>query len=126
MANKKKVFVSFDFDNDKFLKEAIIGQAKNEDSPFEASDHSLKEAAPEKEWLERAKAAITRSDVVIVMLGPNTKNAPGVLKEVKIAKDLKKERFQLIGHKEGTEQWAVPDGGRTYKWTWENLKNLLA
>jgi hypothetical protein len=126
MANKKKVFVSFDFDNDKFLKEAIIGQAKNEDSPFEASDHSLKEAAPEKEWLERAKAAITRSDVVIVMLGPKTKNAPGVLKEVKIAKDLKKERFQLIGYREGAEQWAVPDGGRTYKWTWENLKNLLA
>ena len=126
MANKKKVFVSFDFDNDKFLKEAIIGQAKNEDSPFEASDHSLKEAAPEKEWLERAGAAITRSDVVIVMLGPNTKNAPGVLKEVKIANDLKKERFQLIGYREGAEQWAVPDGGRTYKWTWENLKNLLA
>ena len=126
MANKKKVFVSFDFDNDKFLKEAIIGQAKNEDSPFEASDHSLKEAAPEKEWLERAKAAITRSDVVIVMLGPKTKNALGVLKEVKIAKDLKKERFQLIGYREGAEQWAVPDGGRTYKWTWENLKNLLA
>jgi Thoeris protein ThsB, TIR-like domain len=126
MANKKKVFVSFDFDNDKFLKEAIIGQAKNEDSPFEASDHSLKEAAPEKEWLERARAAITRSDVVIVMLGPKTKNAPGVLLEVKIAKDLKKERFQLIGYREGAEQWAVPDGGRTYKWTWENLKNLLA
>ena len=126
MANKKKVFVSFDFDNDKFLKEAIIGQAKNEDSPFEASDHSLKEAAPEKQWLERAKAAITRSDVVIVMLGPKTKNAPGVLKEVKIAKDLKKERFQLIGYREGAEQWAVPDGGRTYKWTWKNLRNLLA
>jgi hypothetical protein len=126
MANKKKVFVIFDFENDKFLKEAIIGQAKNEDSPFEASDYSLKEAAPEKEWLERAKAAITRSDVVIVMLGPKTKIAPGVLKEVKIAKDLKKERFQLIGYREGAEQWAVPDGGRTYKWTWENLKNLLA
>ena len=126
MANKKKVFVIFDFDNDKFLKEAIIGQAKNEDSPFEASDHSLKEADPEKEWLERARAAITRSDVVIVMLGPKTKNAPGVLKEVKIAKDLKKERFQLIGYRDGAEQWAVPDGGRTYKWTWKNLKNLLA
>jgi len=126
MANKKKVFVIFDFDNDKFLKEAIIGQAKNEDSPFEASDHSLKEADPEKEWLERARAAITRSDVVIVMLGPKTKNSPGVLKEVKIAKDLKKERFQLIGYRDGAEQWAVPDGGRTYKWTWKNLKNLLA
>lgn len=35
---KKKVFVSFDFDNDKTLKDFIIGQAKLEDSPFEVSD----------------------------------------------------------------------------------------
>lgn len=28
---KKKVFVSFDFDNDKTLKDFIIGQAKLED-----------------------------------------------------------------------------------------------
>jgi len=48
---KKRVFISFDFDNDKTLKDFIIGQAKNEDSPFEVSDYSLKEAAPEKDWL---------------------------------------------------------------------------
>jgi hypothetical protein len=44
---KKKVFVSFDFDNDKVLKDFIIGQAKLDDSPFEVIDFSLKEAAPE-------------------------------------------------------------------------------
>jgi len=48
---KKKVFVSFDFDNDKTLKDFIVGQAKNSDSPFEISDHSLKEAAPGQESL---------------------------------------------------------------------------
>ena len=31
---KTKVFVSFDFDNDKALKEFIVGQAKNSDSPI--------------------------------------------------------------------------------------------
>ena len=75
---KKKVFVSFDFDNDKILKDFIIGQAKLEDSPFEVSDHSLKEAAPEKDWLIKATAGITRADVFIVMLGPRTRKAPGV------------------------------------------------
>ena len=45
---KKKVFVSFDFDNDKVLKEFIIGQSKLSDSPFEVSDHSLKEEKPER------------------------------------------------------------------------------
>ncbi|MBI2193347.1 MAG: hypothetical protein HYU36_15340 [Planctomycetes bacterium] len=123
---KKKVFISFDFDNDKTLKEFIIGQAKLDDSPFEVVDHSLKEAAPEKSWLDKAKAAISRADVFIVMLGPKTKTAPGVLKEVKVANELWKEKFQVIGYKDGSEDWAVPDAGRVYKWSWDNLKKLLA
>ena len=89
---KKKVFISFDFDNDKTLKEFIVGQAKNSDSPFEMSDHSLKEAAPE--------------------LG--------------VAIEKGKTKFQIIGYKGGTSDWAVPNGGCTYSWSWKNLKKLLA
>lgn len=122
---KKKVFVSFDFDNDKALKDFIIGQAKLDDAPFEVTDMSLKEAAPEKDWLTKARAAIGRSEVFIVMLGPKTKSAPGVLKEVKIANELNKTKFQIIGYKDGKEEWAVPNGGRVYKWDWDNLKKLL-
>lgn len=122
---KKKVFVSFDFDNDKTLKEFIIGQARLADSPFEVIDFSLKEAAPEKTWLEKARAAISRAEVFIVMLGSKTRNAPGVLKEVRIANELKKTKFQIIGYKDGSETWAVPDAGRVYSWNWENLKKLL-
>jgi len=123
---KKKIFVSFDFDNDKALKDFIVGQAKLDDSPFEVADHSLKEAAPQKFWLDKARPAISRSDVFIVMLGPKTKTAPGVLKEVKIANELQKQKFQIIGYKNGSEDWAVPDAGRVYRWNWDNLKNLLA
>jgi len=122
---KKKVFISFDFDNDKVLKEFIVEQAKRKDSPFEISDLSLKEAAPEKDWLEKAHRAIARSEVFIVMLGPHTKNASGVLKEVKIANDLEKRRFQIIGYSKGGVEWRVPDAGRVYEWNWENLKKLL-
>jgi MTH538 TIR-like domain (DUF1863) len=123
---KTKVFVSYDFDNDKVLKDFIIGQAKLADSPFEVSDHSLKEAAPEKEWEKKARAAITRADKFIVMLGPKTRNAPGVKKEVAIAKELGKPRFQIIGYRHGSRDWAVADAGVTYNWNWENLKKLLA
>ena len=123
---KKKAFVSFDFDNDKTLKDFIIGQAKNSDSPFDASDFSLKEAKPDKEWLDRARTAIKRSDVFIVMLGSKTRFAPGVKKEVAIAKEIGKTRFQLIGYKDGSSDWGVPDGGRVYSWSWDNLKKLLA
>lgn len=122
---KRKVFVSFDFDNDKALKEFIIGQAKLADSPFDVVDFSLKEAAPEKDWLDKARTAIARAEVFIVMLGPKTKNAPGVLKEVRIANELEKPRFQIIGYKTGSKDWAVPNAGRIYEWNWENLKKLL-
>jgi hypothetical protein len=123
---KTKVFVSFDFDNDRVLKDFIIGQAKLSDSPFEVSDHSLKEAAPERGWERKARAAITRADKFIVMLGPKTRSAPGVKKEVAIAKALGKPRIQIIGYRDGSRDWAVPDAGITYSWNWGSLKNLFA
>ena len=125
MATKKKVFVSFDFDNDKILKEFLIGQSKLEDSPFEVTDGSLKEAAPEKDWEEKAKAKIKVSDIVIVMVGPKTHKASGVLKEVKMANNLGRKIIQIIGYKNG-KYTRVEDAGVLYKWNWENLKKLLA
>ena len=122
----KNVFVSFDFDNDKVLKDFIVGQAKNSDSPFSVADFSLKEAAPEKDWETKAESAISRSDVLIVMLGPKTATASGVKKEIAIAKRLGKTRFQIIGYQEGSCDLAATDGGRCYAWDWENLKKLLA
>lgn len=121
---KTPVFVSFDFDNDKGLKELLIGQTRNEDLPFEVIDHSLKEAAPEKDWLDKARKAIGRADVFVVLLGSMTRKAQGVLKEVKIANDLGKRKCQLFDSN-GSEDWSVPGGGRAYRWTRENLKNLL-
>ena len=41
---KKKVFISFDYDNDSDIKGSLVAQAKNDDSPFEISDMSIKEA----------------------------------------------------------------------------------
>ncbi|SRR6266496_1893199 len=121
---KKRVFVSFDFDNDKVLKDFIIGQARLVDSPFEVVDTSLKEAAPMKTWEDKAFAAIRRSDIVLVMVGPNTHRAPGVLKEVQMARDENIPIVQVIGYKDGSYT-AVPNAGRLYAWNWDNLKNLL-
>lgn len=119
------MFVSFDYDHDKTLRDFIIGQSKLPDSPFTVTDYSLKEAAPERDWEAKARAAISRADVFIVMLGPHTRSASGVLKEVAMANDLGKTKFQVIGYKDGKEEWAVPGAGRTYRWSWQNLKTLL-
>lgn len=121
----KRVFVSFDFDNDKALKDFIIGQSRLSDSPFSVVDTSLKEAAPMKTWEDKARAAIRRSDCVLVMVGPSTHRAPGVLKEVAMAREANIPIFQVIGYKDG-DYTAVPNGGRMYAWNWDNLKKLLS
>ena len=122
---KKRVFVSFDFDNDKVIKDFIIGQSKNPDSPFEIIDHSLKEAAPEANWETKADNAIGRCEIVLVMVGSSTYRAPGVLKEVAMARRRGVRIVQVIGYKNGNYT-PVPDAGRLYSWNWENLKKLLS
>lgn len=122
---KKRVFVSFDFENDRALKDFIIGQSKHADSPFEVIDHSLKEAAPEKDWEKKAAAAISRTEIVLVMVGSKTHKAQGVLKEVAMARKAGVKIVQIIGYKEGNYT-PVPDAGRLYAWNWDNLKNLLS
>jgi nucleoside 2-deoxyribosyltransferase len=122
---KKKVFVSFDFDHDRVLKDFIYGQAKLPDSPFEIVNTSLKEAAPETQWENKARLAIGRSDIVLVMVGKYTHNARGVLKEVGMARAVGKPIIQVIGYRDG-EYTAVPNAGRLYRWSWENMKKLLS
>ena len=122
---KKRVFVSFDYDHDKDTKELLVGQARNPFSPFGVIDFSLKEAQPEKDWKEKAETAIKRADVFIVILGSRTRFASGVLKEVKIAQKLEKEKFQIIGRPNGSASWAIPEAGCVYEWTWDNLEKLL-
>jgi hypothetical protein len=121
---QKKVFVSFDYDNDKFLKDSLIGQSKLDRSPFEVHDCSLKEVTKEIGWEEKARKKIEQADLVIVMLGAYTHKSPGVLKEIAIAKALKKKVIQLIGYKD-QKCPRIKGAGYLYQWKWENLKKIL-
>ena len=97
----KRVFISFDFDNDKVLKDFMVGQSRLKDSPFEIYDWSLKESAPEEDWEDEARKKIKRSDIVLVMVGEKTYKASGVLKEVKIARD---EEIKIIQKKKNNRE----------------------
>ena len=69
---KKRAFFSFDFDEDQNLKHHMVGQMKLPTSPFEGADWSMKEAAPQRNWEHEAEARISRSNVVVVLVGPKT------------------------------------------------------
>lgn len=125
MANKTRVFISFDYDHDEDLKILLVGQAKNPDSPFEIADWSMKEASPD--WREEARERIRRSDVVTVICGEYTDTATGVSAEIHIARDEEKDYFLLWGRadKACKKPKAALDSDKIYKWTWDNLKELI-
>ena len=75
-------------------------------------------------WEEKARSAIRRSEIVIVMVGPKTYKAPGVLKEVRMAREEGIRIVQIIGYREGDYE-PVPNAGKLYRCNWENLKELL-
>ena len=120
----KRAFISFDYDNDKALKDFMAGQAKLPDSPFTMADWSMKEAAPQRDWKAEAEGRIKRSDVVIVMVGNSTHRAPGVLAEVDMARRNNIKIVQVIGYRDSSPT-AVAGAGTLYRWNWDNLKRIL-
>ena len=102
-----------------------MGQAKLPNSPFEGADWSMKEAAPQRSWEEEAERRIKQCDIVIVMVGPKTYQARGVLKEVAIARQHNISIVQIIAYPKLVNPKAVPNAGKLYRWNWENLKKLI-
>lgn len=122
----KKVYVSFDFDNDSGIKNFLMGQAKLPTSPFWGADWSMKEAAPQSGWEEEAERRIKQCDIVMVMLGRQTYRASGVLKEVEFARKHNIPIVQIIAYSDLMNPTPVPDAGRVYRWDWDNLRKLLS
>ena len=125
---RKNVFVSFDYDNDARLKDALIGQSKYPNSPFEVRDYSMKEAAPQSQWRKEASRRIGLCSVVVVMCGQWTDRATGVSTEIEIARQLRKPYFLLSGYsdKRCVKPRAAHPTDKIYRWTWDNLEALLA
>ena len=117
---KKRAFISFDFDNDIQLKNLLSGQAKNPDTPFFYDDWSVKEPFPQNTWKSDVRTKIKQCDFVMVLIGPNTYQCSGVLEEIKIANE---ENIPTLGIYEQGMNYYVPNGlgKRFISWTWSNI-----
>lgn len=122
----KRVFVSFDYDNDARLKDLLVGQSKHDDTPFELVDWSIKEHIT-GDWKEKARKRIRAVDVVCVLCGESTDRASGVAAELEIAQGEKREYFLLKGYadKTCTKPKSAKSTDKIYTWNWENLKKLI-
>lgn len=126
IAAKKRVFISFDFDNDSGAKVMLAGQADLPDSPFEFKDASVKEHLT-GDWQEKVKRRMDNVDVVIVLCGEHTHTAKGVAAELTIAKDKGKDYFLLAAYSDKTcrKPTTADTADKLYNWTWPNLKTLI-
>lgn len=123
---KKRAFISFDFDHDEDLRNLLVGQAKNPDSPFDIADWSVKEPLTGN-WKEKVRERIRKTDLTIVICGEWTHTATGVAEELRITREEGKPYFLLWGRSEKncTKPKTALDSDKIYKWTWDNLKKLI-
>lgn len=119
-----RVFISFDYDFDARLKDLLVGQAKNPDSPFTIADWSIKQASPT--WRSEARQRIRAAGLVIVLCGRYTHLATGVSTELTIAKEENVPYFLLAGYEnESQKPSSATSNDLMYKWNWDNLKSLI-
>ena len=123
---KVKVFLSFEFDRDKKLYGDFFAQVARGDSCHDIKNCSLNEAyrPHDDSWLKKAKEQISRSDIVIVVVGEDTHNAPGVKKEVTIANQLGKPIFQILP--KGRTSGEVAGAGEVVPWKWKKIDAAIA
>lgn len=121
---KKKVFISFDFDNDEFLRTSLIWQSRNEWTPFDMEDWSVKVPWNQNEWKEKCLTKIRRCDLVIVMVWEKTHTCHGVKAEIKMAKEAWVPVVWIVWY----SNKSCPEPAWLewyYNWTWDNIKALV-
>ena len=120
MADKKVIFIAFAIEDER-QRDFLKGQSLHTKSPFEYIDMSVKEAY-DKDWKDRVRTRIKRSDGVIILVSKNSLSSSGQKWEIECAKEEKKKILGI---------WAYTDdrtnivGVNTKVWTWDNIKDFI-
>ena len=122
----KRVFISFDFDHDRDLRRALVGQARYPNSPFFIENWSVKQHLI-GDWQEKVRSRIRRTDLTIVICGEHTHTAAGVAAELAMTREEGNPYFLLKGRRDRmcTKPRNAFDSDYMYAWTWENLRKRI-
>ena len=116
------IFVSFEFDKDKELKKQFYLQAK-ERTQHRVHNSSLNESYPDEGWKKKAREAIRECDVVVVLIGPDTHNAEGVIVETDMARSMNKPVIQI--RPQGRPYSGLTRLGEPITWRWRAINEKL-
>jgi hypothetical protein len=123
-ALNNRVFVSFAIE-DKWAREYLVGQARNERTPFSFTDMSIKEPFDER-WKTRCRSVIKGCDGVIALLSSKTAGAEGARWEMSCAID---EQIPIIGiHTDSRNKGAIPSellNSKVIEWSWDGIARFL-
>jgi hypothetical protein len=120
VADKKIVFVAFAIE-DVTQRDLFKGQSLHPRAPYEFIDMSVKEAY-DKEWKERVRTRIRRSDGVIVLVSSSSLNSSGQKWEIECAKEEKKPIRGIWAYQNDRTTIA---GVTTYAWNDDNISNFI-
>jgi hypothetical protein len=120
VADKKVVFIAFAIE-DETQRDFLKGQALHPRTPYEFVDMSVKEPY-DKDWKDRVRTRIKRSDGVLVLVSKNSLKSSGQKWEIACAKEEKKPIRGI---------WAYSDdrtnleGVNTFVWSDKNINDFI-
>ena len=117
-----KIFASYEYDKDRHLKNQFFGEARTRTN-HRVHNSSLREDYPNEKWRRKARNAIRECDVVVVLVGEDTHNAPGVITETDMARSLHIPTFQIVQRGRpyrGLERLDPP-----MRWRWKQINAML-
>ncbi|MEA2563054.1 MAG: hypothetical protein QOH06_4558 [Acidobacteriota bacterium] len=121
----KRVFISFAIEDANF-RGLLVGQAKNDRTPFEFVNMAVKEPWDEK-WKTQCRTRIKGCDGMIALVSKHTSIATGQLWEIKCARE---EKVPVRGVYVSSDQrpTSLPkelEGVRVVNWSWDNIKSFI-
>jgi len=124
MAKNNRIFISFAVE-DATARDFLVGQAKNEASPFSFLDMSVKDAWSES-WKSQCRTKIKGCDGLIALVTTNTMRADGARWEIKCANE---ERVPVMGvqvYKDAPGQVPPELAGKlVIPWTWDGIARFI-
>lgn len=120
----KKVFTSFAIEDEKY-RNFLVGQSKNDNSPFEFVDMSVKKAW-ETDWEEKCRTKIKGCDGMVALISKNTYNASGELFEIRCAYEEKIPVMLMYINDDRPVLPSLLSGRLINTWSWDNLKSFIS
>lgn len=125
MASKNRAFISFAIE-DATLRDFLVGQGRNENSPFTFVDMSVKQPW-DSAWKTNCRTKIKGCDGVIGIITKHTPKADGQLWELNCAYEEAVPVLLIYGYSDDRPA-NLPEpvkGRRILTWTWANIANFL-